>query len=160
MRRMLAVAVFLVAAGLSWSDPASACSVTEPLPTEAQYIAMADVVFEGVVVGRLDPSAGSPLIGSGDPIIWTFAVDRPVKGSVGLQQTVQSARSGVSCGFTFTLGTRYRVYANFAGGVLQTGFPSGTREAALVATTTTVLQPVPRTAPGPASPPRRIALTG
>jgi hypothetical protein len=154
MRRVVAVAVVVVAAGLSWSTPASACSVTE-LPTEAQYVARADVVFEGTAVNRVDPKAGSPAIGTGDPITWTFAVDRRIKGSVAAQQVVQSARSGASCGFTFTVGTRYRVYGNYDGTVLRTGFPSGTREAPLVTATT-----APRAVPPPASPPRRIALTG
>ncbi|HWI04422.1 MAG TPA: hypothetical protein VNT52_11475 [Acidimicrobiales bacterium] len=159
MRRAVAVTVLLVAVGLSWLGPASACSVTEPLPTEAEYVAMADVVFEGVAVARLDPSAGAPVSGTGDFLVWTFSVDRPVKGSVGVQQAVESARSGASCGFTFTLGTRYRVYAYYDGAVLRTGFPSGTREASLV--TTTVARVV-NTTPPPrqASPPRRIALTG
>lgn len=155
MRRMVAVTVVVVAAGLSWSTPASACSVTEPLPTEAQYVAIADIVFEGTAVARVDPNAGSAAIGTGDPIIWTFTVDRRIKGSVAPQQVVESARSGVSCGFTFTVGTRYRVYGNYDGVVLRTGFPSGTREAPLV-----TANPAPRTVAPPASPPRRIALTG
>ena len=160
MRRVLAVAVLLVAAGVSWSSPASACSVTEPLPTEAQYVAMADVVFEGTAVGRVDPNAGGPLIGSGDPIVWTFSVDTPIKGSVAPQQAVESARSAGSCGFTFSVGTRYRVYARYEGAVLRTGFPSGTREAPLVTATTTVPRPGSTTVPPSASAPRRIALTG
>lgn len=159
MRRVVAVAVLLVAAGVPWSSPASACIVGPPLPTEAQYVSMADVVFEGTAVGRVDPKAGSPVMVSTDPIVWTFAVDRPIKGSVGLQQAVESARGGASCGFTFTVGTRYRVYGRYDGAVLRTGFPSGTREAPLVTTTTTV----PRAAtavPSSTLPPRRIALTG
>jgi hypothetical protein len=164
MRRVLAVVVVLLAAGLSWSSPAAACSVTAPLPTEAEYVAMAHVVFEGTAVGRRDPNAGAPVIGSGDPIVWSFSVDRPIKGLTGMQQDVESARSEGSCGFTFTLGTRYRVYAMNENGVLRTGFPQGTREAPLVATTTTTVQQVvPTTVPAAtrtASPPRRIALTG
>ncbi|MDP1807874.1 MAG: hypothetical protein Q8K72_22035 [Acidimicrobiales bacterium] len=160
MRRVLAVVVLLVTAGVPWSSPASACSVTEPLPTEAQYMAMADVVFEGTAVDRVDPNAGGSQVGSGDPIVWTFAVDRPIKGPVTLHQAVESARSGASCGFTFTVGTRYRVYASDDGAVLRTGFPSGTREAPLVTATTSVPRAGTTTVPPSASPPRRIALTG
>ena len=158
MRRLLAVTVLLVAAGLSWSAPASACSVSGPPPTDAQYLAMADVVFEGTAIGRHDPNAGAPVVASGELVLWTFAVDRPIKGSVGLQQTVASARSSVSCGFEFSLGTRYRVYGSYEGALLRTSSPSGTRAAPLVAAVTTTVPPVHPPAPG--SPPRRIALTG
>ena len=157
MRRVLAVAILMGLAAASWASPASACSVTEPLPTEAEYVAMADVVFEGTAIGRVDPNAGGPLIGSGDPIVWTFSVDRPIKGSVMPQQAVESARSGASCGFTFTVGTRYRVYGKYEGAVLRTGYPWGTREAPLGAPTSTVGGD---TVPPAASAPRRIALTG
>lgn len=153
MRRILAVAVVLVAAGLSWSTPASACSVTEPVPTEAQYVAMADVVFEGVALGR--QQTGGTAAGTGYDFAWTFSVDRPVKGSVALQQVVETSATS-SCGIPFAVGTRYRVFANYDGAVLRTGLGSGTQEAPLVATTTTT---VPRPVP-PASPGRRIALTG
>lgn len=160
MRRVLAVAVLLVLAEVSWSSPASACSVTGNLPTDAEYLAMADVVFEGTAVGRVDPNAGGPITGSGDLIVWTFSVDRPIKGPVALQQAVASARSTSSCGFAFTLGTRYRIYATHDGAVLRTGFPSGTREAPLVTVTTTVVGEVGTPVPPSASAPRRIALTG
>lgn len=159
MRRVVAVAVLLVAVGVPWSSPASACTISTPLPTEAEYVATADVVFEGTAVGRVDPNAANPVMTSGDPIVWTFAVDRPIKGSVGLQQVVESARSGASCGFTFTVGTRYRVYGRYDGAVLRTAFGSGTREAPLVATTTTVPRAV-TTVPPSTLPPRRIALAG
>lgn len=46
---------------------ALACSVTAPGPTEEEFLAMADVVFEGVVGTHRDPAAGATVIGSGDP---------------------------------------------------------------------------------------------
>ena len=156
MRRIVLVLILLAGGAVWMSSPAAACSVTEPLPTEAQYLAQADVVFEGTAVSSRNPDpAGPPVL-----IAWTFAVDRPIKGSVGPQQEVQTALSGSACGFTFTAGTRYRVYANQSSGVLSTGWPQGTREAALVATTTTVARPPTTAAPARPSSPRRIALTG
>ena len=159
VRRMLVVAGVLAAATLAVPAPpaAVACTITAPGPTEEQFLAMADVVFEGVAGTHRDPNAGAPVISSGDPIFWTFAVERVVKGAASPVQEVASARFEASCGIRFQEGARYRVYARYVDGVLHTGLGSGTGQAPVVAPTTTVPRPAQ---PAPSTPTRRIALTG
>ncbi len=102
---------------------------------------------------------------SGDPIIWTFAVDREVKGTPSQPQEVRSARSGATCGITFEIGTRYLVLADLVDGVFWTSLGSGTREAAAApsTTTTTTRPPTTTTTTVPGAQPTRtrsITLTG
>ena len=159
MRRVVAAAL-VVAAGMVIVAPppaALACTIAGPEPTEAEYLAMADVVFEGTAGSHRDPNTGASIISSGDPIFWTFTVDRVVKGGAGAVQEVASARFPGSCGITFEEGTRYRVYAKYADGGLHTRLGSGTRPAPAAVTTTTVLRPAQ---PAPPMPSRRIFLTG
>jgi len=73
-------------------------------------------VFEGLAVSSRDPNAGASIISTGDPIFWNFLVERQIKGSTGPQQEVGTARGGASCGFTFQIGVRYRVFASRQGG--------------------------------------------
>jgi hypothetical protein len=154
VRRALVVAVVLAAATMAWpSSPALGCSATGPVPTEAEFLAGADVVFEGVAGAHRDPNAGAPVQGSGDPIFWTFTVDRQVKGAVAPVQEVGTARSDASCGIRFLEGVRYRVYAQYEGAALMTSAFSGTRVAPVTTSTTTRSTTT-------TSPPRRIALTG
>ena len=163
MRRTLVVAMVL-ASTLAVSRPTLGCSVTSPGPTEEQLFAAADVVFEGVAGGHRDPAAGASVQSSGDPIFWTFAVDREIKGHVGPSVEVASARSSATCGITFQPGVRYRVFARYQNGTLQTGLGSGTRTAQVTTSTTPTTAPATptTTAPRPATPsaPRQIALTG
>ena len=156
-RRVLVLAALLIAGTLAVPPSAAvACSLASPGPTEAEYLAMADVVFEGVVGSHRDPNTGATGISSGDPVFWRFAVDREIKGTVSPVQEVASARSGASCGITFQEGARYRVYAKYVSGTLTTGLGSGTRLASAIPSTT-----VPRPAqPAPPTPSRRVALTG
>lgn len=159
MRRVV-VATLVVAAGMVIVAPppaALACSIAGPEPTEAEYLAAADVVFEGTAGSHRDPNAAAPVIGSGDPIFWTFTVDQVIKGNVNLVQEVASARFEGSCGITFEEGARYRVFATYTDGVLHTRLGSGTRPAPAAVTTTTVLRPAQ---PAPPTPSRRIFLTG
>lgn len=107
---------------------AGACSVTAPGPTEEELAARADLIFDGVAVSSQDPNAGQPIIGTGDPIAWTFTVLRPVKGPVATpQQQVTTARSGASCGVAFQAGSSYRVYAQLIGGRYEASLGNGTR---------------------------------
>ncbi|MDP8938304.1 MAG: hypothetical protein M3O23_11355 [Actinomycetota bacterium] len=170
MRR--AVTAVLTAAAVTttvflWAPTAGACTAPPaPGPTEEEFLAQADLVFEGVATARHDPNAGAPMQSSGDPIIWTFTVDRQIKGAAAQPQLVQSPRSSATCGMSFEIGTRYRVFAKNVDGVYQTTSVSGTREATLesITTTTTIRPPSPTTTTTlrPARPTRtgRIALTG
>jgi len=160
----LFVAITLGGLAVVGAPSAGACTLPPPpAPTEQELLAQADLVFEGVAVSRHDPNAGAPITSSGDPIVWTFAVDRELKGTATQPQEVRSARSGATCGITFQIGTRYRVFADVVDGVFWTSLGSGTREVTVESsTTTTTTRPPATTTVPPAQPTRRgsIALTG
>lgn len=85
-----------------------ACScVVSPSPLEAMEKSAA--VFEGTVVSIQEKF--KIMQSSADPVQVTFQVGAWWKGEVGEQVTVTTAQSGDSCGFEFTKGERYIVYA-------------------------------------------------
>ena len=147
----LALAVFMGV--LSSSSPASACSLALPLPTEEEHLERADLVFEGLAVSSRDPNAGASIISSGDPIFWTFLVERQIKGSTGSTQDVATARSGATCGYSFQTGVRYRVFASARNGVFMTSLGSGTRLVSDTQRTTTTQVPATTTTTGPSTRP-------
>ena len=120
-RTAVFLSVALTAGVLGAASPVSACSLSLPLPTEEEHLAGADLVFEGLAVSSRDPNAGASIVSSGDPIFWTFLVEREIKGSTGVQQEVGTARGDASCGFTFQVGVRYRVFARAQNGGFMTG---------------------------------------
>lgn len=166
MRHTVAIAMAVLVAALVsvQSPPAAACSIAAPGPTEEELLAQADLVFEGTAVSSRDPNAGAAIIGGGDPIFWTFATERVIKGAPTAPQEVGTARSGATCGFTFQVGLRYRVFARLVGGVYMTSLGSGTVELAGQAepTVTTTTTSPPAAAPTSVPPARtsRVALTG
>ncbi|WP_238652384.1 hypothetical protein [Paenibacillus piscarius] len=85
-----------------------ACSCAVPSsPVEAMEKSTA--VFEGTVTSM---EKSSKLVqSSGDPVYVTFLTGAHWKGEVGEQITVSTAQSSASCGFEFTEGERYLVYA-------------------------------------------------
>jgi hypothetical protein len=85
-----------------------ACSCAEM--NGEQALGNADVAFVGVVAAIDDPSAG-PLVNSGEPLRYTFAVEQTIKGELASRIGLFSARSGASCGQEFGLAQRWRVYA-------------------------------------------------
>lgn len=160
MRRPVLAAVALVLATLALiagaSSPAIACSAPLTPPTEQQFVSRADVIFEGVYLSSRDPSAGASVVSSTDPIFFTFAADRVLKGGpINSQVVVSSTRDGASCGATFTAGIRYRVYARNISGSLVTDSVSGNRPVPLVSSTTTApsaTRPPPPAVPRSATP--------
>jgi len=143
------------------ASPSIACSAPFQAPTEQQFLDQADVVFEGVALSSRNPSTGAAIQSSGDPVFYTFAADRALKGSIGSQVVVSTAAGSASCGDTFTIGVRYRVYARNVAGSLTTGTGVGNRPVPLVAPTTTV----PRSTQPPSAPPASprsgsVRLTG
>ncbi len=127
-RAAVLVGLALIAGMLGVASPASACSFLLPGPTQHELLAQADLAFEGVALSSRDPNAGAPIISSGDPITWTFAVDRPIKGPVHRVQEITTPRSGATCGLAFQAGVRYRVLAAHQDGAFWTFLFSGTRE--------------------------------
>ncbi|CAA9246701.1 MAG: hypothetical protein AVDCRST_MAG10-2000 [uncultured Acidimicrobiales bacterium] len=166
MRHRVAMAMAVLAAGLVWAPapPAAACSIVAPGPTEEELLTQADLVFEGTAVSSRDPNAGSATIVTGDPIFWTFATERTIKGAPTTPQEVGTSRSGASCGFTFQAGSRYRVFARSVGGVYMTSLGSGTveivRQTEPTVTTTTTRPPAAAPTSVPPTRTGRIALTG
>ena len=104
---------------------AHACSCMELQPGQA--LEHADVAFVGVVASARDPSGGNPVVGSMDPIHYTFVVQEVMKQGVPTAATVKvtSARDGASCGQTFAVAQRWRLYAYRDGAGLSTGICSG-----------------------------------
>ncbi len=155
--RMAAVGIAAaVVAVLVGAGPAGACSIAGPLPTDQTLLDQADLVFEGVALASQDPNTTATIISSVDPITWTFSVEQVVKGSATATQQVTTARSDASCGFTFVVGHRYRVYARASATGFTTDLFSGTREITDLSPTTTTgpspTSPAPAT-PAPTSPP-------
>jgi hypothetical protein len=91
---------------------------------QAHY-AGADLVFAGEARSSHDANPGG-IQGSGDPIEWTFRVDSVQKGHASRPQIVSTARDSASCGFTFTVGTRYQVFADKHGIGYTTSLCGGT----------------------------------
>jgi hypothetical protein len=100
-----------------------ACSC--PRVTPAVALANAEVAFVGVVAAIDDPNSG-PLVGSGDALRYTFAIEQTLKGAPKVSLEIGSARSSASCGQEFAAAQRWRVFAYAdEAGQLQTGLCSG-----------------------------------
>lgn len=85
-----------------------ACSCVIP-PSPLESMEKSTAVFEGTVTSM---KKSSKLVqSSGDPMYVTFLTGAHWKGEVGEQVTVSTAQSSASCGFEFTEGERYLVYA-------------------------------------------------
>ncbi|WP_405107784.1 hypothetical protein MHH28_27930 [Paenibacillus sp. FSL K6-1217] len=85
---------------------ACSCAVS-PSPLEA--LEKSEAVFEGTVVRVKEKF--KLMKSSMDPVSVTFQVGARWKGELGEKVTVTTAQSGASCGFEFTKGERYIVYA-------------------------------------------------
>ncbi len=83
------------------ADDAFACSCVSADPSE--FLPQADAAF----VGRpLDRRVDEPVLSSGDPAYWTFAIERAVKGTLPSRLVVVTAVDGASCGLELALGQR------------------------------------------------------
>lgn len=128
LTHLLLATAFAGALAVSTSTgTAYACDCAIAAPDD--YLAMADVAFEGVVAtvaiapsmpGR-DPSL--------DPISVTFAVETVLKGpaddGIGSEIVVATAGNSAACGMAFSPGERWRIYATLTDGAPQTGSCSG-----------------------------------
>ena len=115
-----ALATLLFAAGLVLALPGPACACScAPRPPVEKAIERSDAVFTGTVIASEPPAAGQ-IRSSGEPITYTFAVDRVVAGDVGSEVEVTTAAMEVSCGIEFRENTRYVVFATDSGGFLET----------------------------------------
>ena len=67
----------------------------------------ADAAFVGRPIAQEIPNDG-PVFSTADPVVYTFEVEKAVKGDIGDQVEVHSLRSGASCGLEFRLPHRNR----------------------------------------------------
>jgi hypothetical protein len=154
---VLALAVPVIMVGTAPAALACSC-VTKQFTGQVDR---ADVVFSGRVLA-LEPERPRTVVGSTDPMTWTFSVDRRYKGDAQAPQPVVSVRSEASCGVEFREGRTYLVLGSHqqAGGTLNLASTlcNGTRElAAVPAADLAVLgpgqAPPPVVAPTPATEP-------
>ncbi|HEV7469615.1 MAG: hypothetical protein QOJ30_144 [Pseudonocardiales bacterium] len=154
---VLALAVPVIMVGTAPAALACSC-VTQQFTGQVDR---ADVVFSGRVLA-LEPERPRTVVGSTDPMTWTFSVDRRYKGDAQAPQPVVSVRSEASCGVEFREGRTYLVLGSHqqAGGTLNLASTlcNGTRElAAVPAADLAVLgpgqAPPPVVAPTPATEP-------
>lgn len=144
MRRFSFVMAFIMLAGFAASMPRAAyacsCAVQAGESEEErarQAVGDAEAVFAGEVTGVEKVSVGT-VISSSDPVQVTFDVSRVWKGQTYETLTVETARSGASCGYDFDEGRQYLVYAD---NTPVTGGDSETLQVGLCGATT----PVPDT---------------
>ena len=105
------VAVILTAGGMVATDSAHACSCARP-GSPAEALADADAVFAGKVIA-IRPTGHPPFrLSSADPVEVEFKITRVWKGPRLRTALIKTARSEVSCGFEFSKGQHYIVYAN------------------------------------------------
>lgn len=145
LRRLLSVA-FLLGLTMLAAPLAKVTACSCPQVDRAEALANADVAFVGVVAAIDDPSVG-PMVGSGDPLRYSFALEEAIKGELSDSVGVLSARSSASCGMEFALAQRWRIFAFVdETGHLQSHLCSGNE---LLAEGV----PVPTRTPKPSSPP-------
>ena len=136
---VVALVLFVTAAAPIARVYACSCMALNP----GQALANAEMAFVGVVSQLTDYTQEGPFFGSGDTVSYTFAVEEVLKGSAGGELVVTSTRDGASCGMTFGLAERWRIYAHAReSGGLGTGICSGNELLA---------EAVPIPAPEPAS---------
>jgi hypothetical protein len=141
----LALAVALIAL---MPDPAAACLCGTPEEGRAN----AQVAFVGVVAAVDDPSFPGWAASTGDPLLYTFAVEDVIKGSPDAFVVVRSTRlegSG-SCAIDLAVGERWEIHAGRFEGDLWTSICSGNT---LLASSV-----VPPAVPGRGPEPVRVVL--
>jgi hypothetical protein len=134
LRRALVV---LILAGSALAFPAArpawACSCAN-----VDFLQVAEVAFTGVATD-VDPD---PPWRTGSTVTVTFEVESIEKGEPGRQVALTTSSEGASCGYEFTEGHRYRVFArdgatNLCDGNEDLGFVVAPRSAVPTALWTT-----------------------
>lgn len=109
MFRRLTLVLVLAGLGLAtWgAQTSTACSLAGPPPPLHERLAAAAGAFVGTVISRRDtPPGPSGSIGSGDPTVLRFAVERAYKGDLGSEVDVMTVRSSATCGLEAQPGDR------------------------------------------------------
>jgi hypothetical protein len=123
----LLLAGLLTACGLVAITPATSYACSCALGTTAAHVDWSDAIFVGTLTDRVPPPERR-IMSSTDPVGYTFAVERVLKGDVDSTVEVESAMSSASCGWEgMELGGEYVVFASDDHGVLESGLCSGSR---------------------------------
>jgi Tissue inhibitor of metalloproteinase. len=85
------------------------------------------VVFAGEVSSIDTLGRNDEIVSSADPVLVTFEVSKVWKGSIEKETVVRTVRYEESCGYTFSLGNSYLVFADEKDGVVRTGLCTGTQ---------------------------------
>ena len=100
MRLFLAGVLAAVAVVAATATPAHACSCA--VPDARSLLAQTDGAFVGRLIERRDLGGGRA--------VFTFRVERRVKGSMGSTVDVESASNGAACGLETTIGARIGLF--------------------------------------------------
>ena len=107
---------------------AVACSCVPS--SKPQFAENAQVVFTGHVTGFSQPIGLGPICTTSTetPVVVTFEVESVYKSELPQTTTVRTAMSGASCGYEFTGGKRYTVFATTGQNGLETNLCRGNVE--------------------------------
>ena len=130
MLRRIVPLIVVVAVALAVPGWTLACTCAVLPPQQA--FARSTAVFAGTVTGIEGPAEGS-VVSSADPVRVRFSVWRVWKGPRQRALVVSTARMSISCGYPFTTGGVYLVYAYDRDGALETNLCTRTRPLALAA---------------------------
>jgi len=164
--RLLSIATML-GLMLARPAPAHACSCLLPDPPPIAFI-NADAVFVGQVTWIDDPNWllqyptllqwlsqwYSPVLSSGSLVKVHMQVANSWKGVSTASTIVETTSGGASCGYPFSPGGQYVIYAYASAGALETNICTRTKDAAFATTDLTYLNTLPTLTLTPtASPP-------
>jgi hypothetical protein len=127
----LAIVIGAAAAALCLGvESVQACSCVRP--NVQGLLAQADAAFVGTLVSRRPafPPGPGP-VSSADPDIFTFRVDQTIKGELGREVEVWSARSGASCGLEVGFGQEIGLFLSRDGSRWRSGLCAQVSPAAL-----------------------------
>lgn len=146
--RLLALLALVAALVTVTSTAAHACKCAEMTPAAA--VANAKAVFTGTATAARVTESG-PV---GARAVYTFRADNVYKGTPAARYTVTTNVDSAACGYSFTKGTRYLVFATSGTGIvpeagLSSGSCAGNRP---VAPGTGPLRPTEEGPPGQAGP--------
>ncbi|GIH94334.1 hypothetical protein ACFFMN_05645 [Planobispora siamensis] len=109
MRYRSLVAPLLLAAAVVVAVPGTACACSCVALEPAEQVENAETVFTGTVVAaRRIPGDRS---GPTPPIVYRLRPDQVYKGAPAAEVEVATNPDGASCGYAFTVGSRYLVFA-------------------------------------------------
>ncbi|MEO3867558.1 hypothetical protein ABGB18_01870 [Nonomuraea sp. B12E4] len=146
--RLLTLLALVAALVTATSTAAHACKCAEMTP--AQAVGNAKAVFTGTVTAAR-VSDSRPV---GSRAVYTFRADHVYKGTPAAEFTVATNVESAACGYAFTQGTRYLVFATSSNGIVSgTGLSSGSCAGNRpVAQGTGPLRPTEERPPGQAGP--------